>query len=83
MHVLGGTNQKFDEYQTWYELNFASAVAGGVAGTWKRNLGVDTNVGNGRYMHSAAVAADTMWVFGGVGQSAFKDDFIAYPLRDA
>jgi hypothetical protein len=48
MHVLGGTNQKFDEYQTWYELNFASAVAGGVAGTWKRNLGVDTNVGNGQ-----------------------------------
>jgi hypothetical protein len=84
MHVLGGVNAKYDEYATWWELNFgtAGAGAGGAAGTWNLVLGNDAAVNAGRFMHVAAIVKDTMWVFGGTGQSTYYSDFKAYALRD-
>jgi hypothetical protein len=82
MHVVGGMNSGYNEYLTWFELNFAKATPGGAAGTWKRNLGRDTQVGSGRFLHAAAVVKDTLWIFGGSGTSTYYNDFKAYALRD-
>ena len=82
MHVVGGMNDKYKEYLTWYELNFGFSVPGGAAGVWKRNLGRDTQTSSGRFLHSAAVVKDTLWIFGGQGTSTYYNDFKAYALRD-
>ena len=82
MHVVGGLNSNYEEYLTWYDLDFNKKVVGGAAGTWKRNYGRDTQVASGRYLHAAAVVKDTLFLMGGSGTSTYYDDFKAYALRD-